>query len=72
MIKLELKDYCQECEDFEAVVEKKYVFRKGYVGCTITCSEIENCEYGRKLCEKMDRQHKKLDNYVNQVIEKLK
>lgn len=65
MIKLEVKDYCQDCEVFNAIVEKKYEIGKGYIGCTITCSEIKTCEYGKKLCDKIEKRNEELDEFIN-------
>ena len=49
MITLKIEDYCHDCEGFDPCVKKIYEFKKGYTGTEITCSGIENCEYGRKI-----------------------
>lgn len=64
MIKLEIKPYCQECEDFKAVVAKKYEIEKGYLGTTISCKWCEACE--------REKQIKELDDFVNGVIGEMK
>lgn len=42
MITLDVKPYCNECEDFEPVVERFYADCKAYHQ-TVTCAHMSRC-----------------------------
>ena len=46
-IKLEVKDYCENCKDFEPYIEKNdisWMMGSTFVCTTITCERAEICE----------------------------
>ncbi|RHV56783.1 hypothetical protein DXB19_13110 [Lachnospiraceae bacterium OM02-26] len=47
MITLEIKDYCQECPEFDPeirVIEKRYIGEKSKFDTTVQCRCAEKCE----------------------------
>lgn len=53
MIKLDVESYCQDCSDFEPMVQRLYAGGT-VLDQTVTCENIQHC---RKICEHVRRCH---------------
>lgn len=55
MIQLDVESYCQDCSDFDPIVQRLYAN-----GCvyqqTVTCENIQHC---RKICEYVRQCHER-------------
>lgn len=54
MIELSVKDYCQECPDFDAKVNVKYDENKT-IHTTVTCKHAKRCEGIKRYLERMEK-----------------
>ena len=52
MIYLRIKDYCQNCPNFDADVNKIFTNSGGIVSTEIRCSHVEECDQIRHYLEK--------------------
>lgn len=63
MIELSVKEYCQECPDFDAKVTVKYdeipddrICKTTKIICTtVTCKHAKRCEGIKRYLEKMEK-----------------
>ena len=55
MIELSVKEYCQECPDFDAKVTVKYDENKN-IYTTVTCKHAKRCEGIKRYLERMDKE----------------
>lgn len=62
MIELSVKDYCQECPDFDAKVTVKYDEIENVKGkkskiiyTTVTCKHAKRCEGIKRYLERMEK-----------------
>lgn len=55
MIQLDVESYCQDCSDFDPIVQRLYA--NGRI-CqqTVTCEHIQHC---RKICEYVRQCHER-------------
>lgn len=63
MIKLEVEEYCDNCPEFDAHVEKYALFpdfsKKKYFNTNITCEHKDKCE---RLKDMIEKETKKRDD----------
>lgn len=55
MIKLEVEEYCDDCPEFDAHVEKEVLFAgysKKYCNTNITCEHKDKCKRLKDMIEK--------------------
>lgn len=57
MIKLEIKDYCQDCPAFEPRVEKFSDYPKNTVTTTVYCESEKRCARLVQYLERTMRKH---------------
>lgn len=54
MIELSVKDYCQECPDFDAKVTVKHD-ENNSICTTVTCKHAKRCEGIKRYLERMEK-----------------
>lgn len=62
MIKLEVEEYCDDCPEFDAHVEKAVLFAgysKKYCNTNITCEHKNKC---KRLKDMIEKKAKKIDD----------